>query len=260
MSYPEYPPFSGVAAYYDTLMRGVPYRGWMVYLKQILKARDKSANRVLDLACGTGIVSELLARTGAEVVGIDISPEMIEQAKRKAVKHGLAIRYEVQDAVELDLPGHEFDLCVCFFDSLNYITDPAKLARAIENVYRHLAPGGLFVFDVNSAYALENGFFDQNNLDAPDRFRYIWRSEYDSSTQLCRISMRFFVRSERGVDDEFRETHIQRAYDEAEVRGMLCGAGFGNIDSYHAYSMQPVEQTSDRIFFVAERPIWQPDA
>jgi len=254
MTASESPAFTAVAPHYDTLMRGVPYRQWVRYLDQLLRVQNAHPRRVLDLACGTGNVAEILAGEGYEVVGVDLSAPMIDQARRKADKKGLKISYFVQDAAQLDLPCSPFDLCVSLFDSLNYILEPDALARALARVYAHLVPGGLFIFDINSVFALENNFFDQDNLASNDRLRYVWRSAYDPETRLCRVVMRFFLRHRDGVDREFRETHVQFAYREDELRDMLADAGFIDIDTYHAYTLRPVRPTTDRIFFVAQRP------
>lgn len=250
----ESPAFVAVAPHYDVLMRDIPYGAWVRYMEQLLELRGSKPRRALDLACGTGNVTEILADSGFEVVGVDISEPMIAEARKKAASSGRRIDYHVQDAAELDLPGSPFDLCVSFFDSLNYIIEPEKLDRAIQRVAAHVRPGGLFIFDINSAFALENGFFDQENLDTRRRLRYVWRSEYDPESRLCRIHMRFFLRGNDDVDHEFREEHIQFAYTEDDIREMLSSAGFDEIETFHAYTLYPVRPTSDRVFFVARYP------
>lgn len=245
--------FTVVAPYYDRLMRDVPYRSWVAYLDQLLDFHGVAPRRILDLACGTGTVSEMLAAQGYDVVGVDLAEGMISEARRKAQQRGLPIAYFVQDMADLSIPGEPFDLVVSFFDSLNYVTDPAALDRAIRRVAEHIRPGGLFIFDVNSIFALENGFFDQENLGSNDRLRYVWRSSYDTAERLCRVDMRFFWPADDGVDREFRETHWQYGYEEEQLRDMLTRAGFDPIRTYHAYTFQPVRPTTDRIFFVATR-------
>jgi ubiquinone/menaquinone biosynthesis C-methylase UbiE len=254
MDTPESSSFQLVAPYYDTIMRDVPYKEWMRYLVRLLKYREHRGKRVLDLACGTGSVSELLAASGIDVVGVDLSEGMIEAAKRKAARKKLGIEYHVQDAAHLDLPGPPFDLCVSLFDSLNYILSPEQLQEAMNRVFAHLSPRGLFIFDINSAFALENSFFDQDNLESTDKLRYVWRSSYDPNTRLCTVAMRFFHRQRNGIDGEFREMHVQFAYREEELMEMLKVAGFERIETFHAYSMHPVHSTTDRIFFIAQKP------
>ncbi len=222
-------------------------------MNELLSLRNVRPRRILDLACGTGNVSQLLAADGVEVVGVDLSLPMIRQARKKAAKSETPVVYHCQDAAELDIQGPPFDLCISLFDSLNYITDPDRLKRAIHRVAQHLVEGGLFIFDINSVFALENGFFDQETLELDRKLRYVWRSDYDPETRLCTVEMRFFMRGRNGVDREFRETHIQFAYTEEELARMLDEAGFDSIQTFHGYSLLPVRPTSDRIFFVARK-------
>ena len=245
--------FGEVAEVYDQLMTGVPYQEWVTYLQRLLKDRNCRPRHVLDLACGTGNVTELLARAGFSVSGVDISEGMIEAARRKARASGLDIDFLVQDAAELDLPGMRFDLCVSLFDSLNYVTDPLRLQLAFHSVSGHLTRGGLFIFDLNSEYALRNHFFDQNNLGSEDRLRYDWVSDYFAETRLCRVRMKFWHRQEDGSERAFEEEHWQFAYRADEVKEMLTAAGFEEISVYQAYTMRVPTKATDRIFYVARR-------
>ncbi len=246
--------FTDVAEFYDELMRGVPYRSWLRYIEQSLLRRKMIPRAVLDLACGTGAMAELMARKRWPVIGVDLSADMISHARAKARAAGLPIEYLVQDAARLDLGGRTVDLCVSVFDSLNYVTDPAALQQAFHRVLAHLLPGGLFLFDLNSEYALRNAFFDQDNTSTAERLQYRWRSEYDPETRLCTVNMRFQYLDGDGTLRPFVETHTQRAHGHEEVLGMLEQAGFVGIEAYHAYTFRPVRATSDRISYVACAP------
>ncbi|MCX8053764.1 MAG: class I SAM-dependent methyltransferase, partial [Armatimonadetes bacterium] len=203
--------------------------------------------QVLDLACGTGNVSEILASRGFRVVGVDISPEMIEVARTK--KGG--VEYYVQDLAELSL-DRVFDLAVCLFDSLNYIIDPNRAALAIKRIGQHLVSGGVFIFDVNTIYALSHRFFDQASL-APGIYpRYIWNSHYDPDTRICRIDMLFEV-LENGVTRQFKEVHYQRGHSIEELTQWLIDGGFEVVDILHAYKFRKPTRRSDRVFFVARK-------
>jgi ubiquinone/menaquinone biosynthesis C-methylase UbiE len=245
--------FVAVAPLYDVLMQGVPYMAWVLYLRQILGVWNANPRRVLDLACGTGNVTQLLYHEGYEVTGVDIAPAMIEAAQRKAVEEDLPISYVVQDAAELDLGGRRFDLCTCLFDSLNYVVEPERLHKAFERVYTHLSQGGLFVFDLNSEYALKNHFFDQQNHFTDEPLKYDWKSTFFPETRLCRIDMEFVWNGEKGEPLRFNETHWQYAYRQDEIMSMLERAGFGKREAYQAYSLRAPHKTTDRIFYVAQR-------
>lgn len=242
--------FTEITHYYDDLMAGVPYNLWVEYLEDLLERFDYHPHTVLDVACGTGNVSEILSERGYEVVGIDISPGMIEAAKSKKSR----VEYYTQDMADLDLGDRKFDLAISLFDSLNYITDVSRLAQGIERVGKHLVDGGLFIFDINTEYALAHHFFDQANL-ASDRWpHYIWNSEYDHTTRICRVNMAFEV-MENGQTRQFKEVHVQRGHSLEEMTSMLLDAGFEVLETFHAYRFRKPTRRSDRVFFVARRKV-----
>ena len=246
---PRHRQFTEIASHYDEVMSNVPYRLWVDYVRDILSRLDAKPKTVLDIACGTGNVTEEIYDRGYDVVGIDIAPEMIEVAQRKAAESGRRIEYFVQNLANLSL-DRRFDLAVSLFDSLNYITEPDDLAQGISHVIEHLNDGGLFVFDVNTEYALSRHFFDQSNLERYPR--YAWTSYYDRANKICRIEMAFEV-LEDGVKRQFTEEHFQRAYSNQELNCMLENAGFEILDIYNAYTFKKPTRRSDRIFFVARR-------
>jgi len=252
------PAFTEIASAYDELMNGVPYDVWARYVEALFARHALGLHsggagpKLLDLACGTGNFSFEMERRGYHVVGVDISESMIRCARQKARLAGSPTPFHVQDACMLCLPGERFDACVSVFDSLNNILEPARLLAAFRSVAAHLVPGGLFVFDLNSAYALRSGFFDQEDIRADAPVRYIWRSSYSEQTRICTIRMRFWV-PERGSrrSATFEEVHTQFAYEGHEVMSMLREAGFANCQTYAAYTFDAVSPTTDRVFYVA---------
>lgn len=239
--------FKLIAPYYDDLMAGVPYRLWIDYLEEILNRIDFHPRTVLDVACGTGNVSEEMAGRGYEVVGVDIAADMIEVARTKSS----GVEYHVQDIAELNL-GRKFDLAISLFDSLNYITDISHLARGIKRVGEHLRDGGIFIFDINTIYALSHHFFDQANLVADCGPKYVWNSNYDPATRICRVDMTFEVVDD-GQTRQFKEVHLQRGHSLEELGQMLIEASFEVVQVYHAYRFRKPTRRSDRVFYVARR-------
>ncbi len=251
---PAAPQFDVVAPLYDELMTGVPYDRWIDYLQQIIRLHKAMPRRVLDLACGTGNVTELLAEAGfTSIVGVDIAPAMIAEAQKKAHQRGLELDYRVQDAADLDIPGASFDLCVSMFDSLNYVLDPERLQLAFHRVAAHLSRNGLFIFDLNTEYALVNGFFTQDNRGTPAALQYRWKSYFDRSTRICTVHMQFEHKPLGGSPRSFTETHRQFAYRKDEILEMLDSAGFSPVEVYQAYTLKPPTRTSDRLFYVATK-------
>ncbi len=141
---------------------------------------------------------------------------------------------------------------ISLFDSLNYITDVKLLAQGIRRVAEHLVDGGVFIFDVNTIYALSHHFFDQANLSANHYPKYVWNSEYDHSTRICRVIMTFEVLEDDEIR-QFKEVHSQRGHSLEELSGMLFDAGFEVLAVYHAYKFRKPTRKSDRVFYVARK-------
>lgn len=235
--------FGPVAPYYDELMKSVPYRMWVGYYLLLLSQQEIHPENILDVCCGTGTMCEMLTREGFRTAGFDLAPGMIAEARRKAEKKGLEIRYEVMDAAEAEM-GERFDAALSFFDSLNNILDPTRLQMAFDRVADNLNPGGSWIFDLNAAYAFEQRMFDQQNMRANSKLKYKWVGEYDAASRIIQVRMKFWFQGE-----EFEELHVQRAHHPDEVVAMLEESGFEDIRLYHAYSLSPVRASSDRIHF-----------
>jgi ubiquinone/menaquinone biosynthesis C-methylase UbiE len=239
--------FRLVAPYYDELMKQVPYRMWVGYYLLLLSHQNQKPRRILDVCCGTGTMCELLTEEGFEMAGVDLSAEMIREARKKAGRNRQSIRYEVGDAAEFEM-GETYEAAFSFFDSLNNILDPEHLQRAFIQIGKHIEPGGSFIFDVNTAYAFETQLFDQENLKLGNAIRYQWRGDWDPKTQIITVTMNFWKGGE-----EFTEIHRQRAYSDEELRGMLDRAGFRDVRAFHSYSLNPPRFKSDRVHYCCVR-------
>jgi ubiquinone/menaquinone biosynthesis C-methylase UbiE len=237
-------------------MSVVPYGWWVQYVRQLWGRFQLRPHRILDVACGTGSVLAELLRLGYEAEGTDLSAEMLRVAARKVPK-GTPL-WEA-DASDLHLPTPPFDACVCLFDSLNYITEPEKFRAALAGVYRHLKPGGSFVFDMNAVRALETGMFDQNGIGQDDRLSYEWRSAWDARTRLCVIQMEFRVYDDQDEERVFHETHVQRGYTLPEIRDGLEAAGFEPLGIFDAFTLRPPIERTDRYHIIAQRPETAPE-
>lgn len=248
---PEPVSFGPVAAYYDHLMAGVPYRFWIEYLQRLWKRHSVTPHVLLDLACGTGTITRLFTRRGFQTTGVDLAPAMLDAARREALAENLIIPFIQQDAADLNLPGQSFDAVLCLFDSLNYILDAARLRQAFARVHAHLQPGGSFIFDVNTEYALAEGMFNQSCSRRDEPLHYRWRSRYNPETQICTVNMHFSFDDGTGKRKPFHETHKQRAYYKDALVTWLHEAGFAEVAVYDAYSIERPKKRSDRLFFVA---------
>ncbi|MFM7321468.1 MAG: class I SAM-dependent methyltransferase [Armatimonadota bacterium] len=244
--------YGDVAPFYDKLMRSVPHAMWISRIEAELRSRGRYPRAVLDVACGTGIGTMIVHNRGYHpVVGVDISGGMIRLAQRKAEAANAPIVFLEQDAAQLDLGDARFDWALSLFDSLNYVLEPDRLRAAFRSIARHLVPGGIFTFDMNSDHALRTHMFTQDDND--DGLRHEWTAHWDEHTSLCRVEMDFWV-AESGGERHFHETHWQRGYRRDEVLAMLQEAGFIRSAVYGNYGTRTPNARSDRWLFVTEVP------
>lgn len=240
-----------LAGCYDALTYDVDYSAWADYIEKHFRKNPLPGNTVLDLACGTGSLTRELALRGYEMIGVDRSPEMLSQAAEK--NRGAAPVEPIflcQSMEKLDLYG-TVDACVCCLDSVNYVTDPKKLRRAFERVRLFLAPGGLFLFDINSPAKLE-GLDGQVFLDETEDTYCVWRAEF--SRRICSYFMDIFRLDEAtGQWDRGEELHRERAYSVPELTTMLSEAGFVEARTWGELKMRPPRPGEQRIFFTARK-------
>ncbi|MFA6666389.1 MAG: class I SAM-dependent methyltransferase [Armatimonadota bacterium] len=241
--------FNDIAFLYDDLMSAVPYSGWINYVEELLREHKYRPVTVLDLCCGTGSASLLLARKGYKVTGVDISPRMIEIAKERSAQAGGDVEFYVQDATRFNL-GRCFNLVISLFDSLNYILKPDHLLEAFRRAAAHMDEGGLFIFDMNTEYALAAGLFNQRNLDKDDLVQYNWCSTYNPATRICTIKMSFLHKE---TQKRVETVHYQHAYQVDEIIDMLGRAGLNVLAAYCAYTFRKASDRCDRVFFVAQK-------
>ncbi|MBQ1280947.1 MAG: methyltransferase domain-containing protein [Oscillospiraceae bacterium] len=241
--------YEALAASYDRLTDDIAYRQTLAYIEQLLAEKGKQPQKVLDLACGTGTLSVLLAERGYQVLGADISEEMLAVAYEKTMELAENRPYFIHQSMQkLRLP-YKMDCVVCCLDSLNYLTKPADCKKAIERVYASLEQGGIFIFDINSPEKLR-GLDGQVFLDEDDDVYCVWRAEFDEGTNICSYGMDIFQRH-GPVWTRSAEEHLEYAYTVEQLLGYLRGAGFTEISVYGDRSLLPPAEGEQRIYFAA---------
>ena len=241
-----------LAGCYDELTTDVGYSAWADYIQAHFEKKGLPGRTVLDLACGTGSLTWELARRGYEMIGVDISPEMLAEAAAKEGETEVAPIFLCQSMDKLDLYG-TIDACVCCLDSVNYVTDPKKLRKAFERIYLFLIPGGLFLFDINTPSKLQ-GLDGQVFLDETEDAYCVWRAEYSRRGRICSYFMDIFQLDERtGQWERGEELHRERAYTMEELTAMLRQAGFSQIRIFGELKMRPPVDGEQRIFFTARK-------
>ena len=242
--------YHALAASYDRLTNDVDYEATVEFYMEILRREGVNPRSVVDLACGTGSVTAILARMGYPVLGVDMSEEMLTEAMGKVMDMENPPRFVCQKLQELKLP-RAVDMAVCALDSLDYITDPDDCKEAIRRTYKALNPGGIFIFDVNTPEKLR-AMDGQVFLDEDDDVYCVWRGEFDEESNICTYWMDLFQRQGKVWNRSYEE-HREYAYSEEQLRGYLKAAGFTHIEVYADRRFEAPAEGEQRIYFKARK-------
>ena len=242
--------YHALAVSYDRLTNDVDYDATVDFYFEILEREGVNPRTAVDLACGTGSVSVILAQKGLQVTGVDLSEEMLTVACQKGWELEHPPVFVCQDLTRLRLPK-AVDLAVCALDSLDYITDPEACARAIQRIHKVLNPGGIFIFDVNTPEKLR-AMDGQVFLDEDDDVYCVWRGAFDDETNICSYGMDLFQRRGNVWERTFEE-HREYAYSEAQLRSYLKAAGFTHIEVYADRRFEAPRPGEQRIYFKARK-------
>ncbi len=179
-----------------------------------LERHQVKVGKSLDLACGTGVLCEILHRSGIAASGMDFSEGMIEIAR----KNNPRIHYEVADMI-LYRPDEKFDLVTCTGDALNHIMDLKDVEQIFRNVYGYLNDGGYFIFDIlNEKEATPGEVFD---LDFSEEVKAQFQITKDS---LGRIHLHTAV-FENGIR-QFEEDITETVHEIELICELLRKCGF----------------------------------
>lgn len=219
--------YGALAQWYDSLTTDVPYEELVGYYETLLRREGRDHLTLLDLCCGTGTLTMLLALRGHEMIGADASAEMLSVAAEKAAQAQCAVQplFLCQEAAELDLYGTVEGACCCL-DGMNYLP-PEDLPELLHRLHLFIEPGGKFAFDFHSPehlHAMDGGTF----VDETEDVLCLWRGEFDDEENALFYSMDIFRRSGALWERE-EEEHIEFAHTPEMLCVLLEQSGFTDV-------------------------------
>ena len=241
------------AQVYDTFMSNIPYDDWVNYIQKIWQKYSLEPSLILDLACGTGNMSYRLANLGYEMIGVDLSGDMLDEAMEKNANlppDKKPVLYLNQDMRAFELYG-TVDCVLCLCDSINYITDEDELLHVFRLVNNYLEPKGLFVFDINTIYKFKNVLADNSFGQTTENAAYTWENYYDEEENINEFYTNFFIENEDGTYERYEEYHYERGYTIQKIKELLEKAGLVFEGVFHDNTFDPPRENSERLYFIA---------
>ncbi len=239
------------ARYYDTLICDVDYTARAAYFDQIIRKFGGKRGILLDVACGTGSLSFELEKLGYDVIGADISEEMLGIANEKKYEFASNVLFLNQSMQELDLYG-TVDAAVCALDSVNHLVQPEELQKGFEKISLFLHPDGVFVFDVNTIYKHRHILANETFVLECEEVYCVWQNEYHEQDHIVDIQLDFFRECRDGRYERTQELFCERAYSDDEMRTLLAAAGLKVIACYDSDSFLPPGPESQRVVYIAK--------
>jgi len=225
--------YTAFAPFYDEFMDNVPYEEWAGFIINYLKNSKINNGLVLDLGCGSGIMTRLLAEAGYDMIGVDSSFEMLQLAKEKSSED--EILYLCQDMREFELYG-TVAAVVSVCDSINYITEEEELLTVFKLVNNYLEAGGLFLFDVNSPFKFRELLADNTIAEDREDKAFIWDNYFDEESGINEYALSLFVKKENGDYARYCELHYEKCYELEVLKQLLEKAGMEFVAAYADYS------------------------
>ena len=264
--------YTDFAEVYDEFMDNTPYEEWCERLIHIIgeygiskpvseeelaalseeeAALASEKNLILDLGCGTGTLTEMMADAGYDMMGIDMSYDMLQVAMDKQAESGHNIMYLCQDMRELELYC-TVGTVVCVCDSINYVLEDEEVIETFKRINNYLFPKGLFIFDFNTDYKYAEVIGDTTIAENREDCSFIWENFYDEERHINEYDLTIFVREEEDEDifHRFQETHFQRGYKMQEMLHFVKSAGMDFVFAIDADTNGEVTEITERVLMI----------
>lgn len=248
--------YNAFAYFYDRLTENISYKDRAAYFDRLITLHGGKKNILLDLACGTGSLSEEMARLGYDVIGTDASEEMLSCAMDKKFISGLPIQYLCQDMTELDMFG-TIDVTLCALDSLNHLKSLDDIRKTFDRVSLFCEPGGLFIFDMNTPYKHRNVLGNNTYVYDLDDVYCIWQNSFDIGSPDCRvnITLDIFEKNEKGLYARYADELSEIAFDREIIEKAAADSGMILEAVYDYDSLKAPRTDSEKLVFAAKKPV-----
>jgi len=250
--------YDAIAHIYDKINKDIDYASWADFCERAFGRYLKDKPEiVLDLACGTGSMTVELAKRGYDMIGVDISEDMLNEAYTRSI--GAGILYLCQDMRSFELYG-TVGAAVCCLDSMNYLLTEDDLLKCFKTLHNYLDPDGLLLFDVNTPYKFahiysDNAYILEDEIDYGDGELSAvfcgWQNSFDEESGICDFYLTVFDENEDGTYTRTEEHQRERCYDLDTIKNNLTLAGFEFLGCFGDFDFSAPNDTAERWYIAA---------
>ncbi len=245
--------YEALAPFYDLLNGSVDYEKWADRIAAVFSENGiEKGSIVLDAACGTGKMTVELAKRGYDMIGTDLSPEMLNEARNAAYDNDLEILYLLQDLTKLDLFG-TVKAITCCLDSLNYLRDNKSLKTFFDLADNYIEPDGLLVFDMNAKAKFENVYGENCYVLEEENVFLTWQNFYSPKTRDCRFVLDIFEKKKSGAYQRLHEEQTEHYFPRKTVEKMLLESGFEILSVSGDFNGTPADEKTERLYYICRR-------
>ncbi len=239
--------YTGFAPVYDMFMDNIPYDKWAKNIRDLFEKYNMPMEIVCELGCGTGQMTRRLKAFGYDMIGIDVSYDMLMEAKEHEDSQG--ILYLCQDMRSFELYG-TVGAVVSVCDSINYLRDANELLKVCSLANNYLDPKGLFIFDIKTEGYYRN-LGVKTIAENRDEGSFIWENEYDEALRDNYYYLTIYEANDEGTYDRYEEEHLQHAFTVDEVKQAIAESGLQLLEVLDVSTMLPPTEDCDRLYFIA---------
>lgn len=252
--------YDALAEYYNKYTRDIDYKQLAEFAHDnfsesgLFKGADSPV--VVDLACGTGSLTIELMKYGYDMIGVDISYEMLDAARNGELEAtGTSkILWLCQDMSELELHGSVAGM-VCVTDGVNHITDKKKLNKFFKRVSKYLDEGGLFIFDVLTERYFKDVVGNNVYCESDDFESCIWESRYDEKNRIMEYDITLYklLNTEKDLYQRSDDAVVEKAWTEEELCDSIKKAGLGIKAVYSSIDKTGITDEDLRRYYILEK-------
>lgn len=230
------------AKLYDLFYSAKHYAAEASYLHGLFQRFSaRPVRRLLDIACGTGSHAIELERLGYEVVGSDLSEDMLACARDKAGEARIGVRFEKQDMRTLEVASGPFDAVLCLFDAIGHVQTTPAIKQTFRAVHRHLNVDGLFVLEFWHAAAMAVQYDPLRvRRFATERGEIVRLSQtaVDLALQCATVEHTIYDLLSDGTYQTAVERQVNRFFSLPEMSALLDDCRFDMLKYYSGYSSE----------------------